>query len=139
MLLEDLLRILEQDQVDYAILFRRLNNFKTTECQNRFIRDFFIDRDTFDTWSARYVTHLAKENSANTERKQRMDQTNPKFKLRNYLAKVAIYKAEDNKDYSEIDRLFTLLQHPYDEWPEYEDYANFPQEWAQQVSVSCSS
>ena len=27
----------------------------------------------------------------------------------------------------------------YDEWPEYESYADFPPDWAENISVSCSS
>ena len=68
-----------------------------------------------------------------------MDQANPKYILRNYLAQIAIGKAEQERDYSEVDRLLALLQRPYDEQPEMAAYAAPPPEWAQQISVSCSS
>ena len=64
---------------------------------------------------------------------------NPKYILRNYMAEMAIRKAEEEKDYSEIDTLMTLLQSPYDEHSEYEHYAGHPPDWASQLSVSCSS
>lgn len=67
-----------------------------------------------------------------------MKNINPKYILRNYMAEVAIKKAE-NKDYSEIEQLFNLLQNPFDEQPENETYASFPPEWAQEISISCSS
>ncbi len=54
------------------------------------------------------------------------------------MAEVAIRKAEQ-KDYSEIERLFNLLQYPFDEQPENEIYAGYPPEWSQEISVSCSS
>ena len=41
-----------------------------------------------------------------------MNRVNPKYVLRNYLAQTAIEKAQQ-KDFSEIDRLLTLLQNPY--------------------------
>jgi len=131
-LLSDLLGLMQQNNVDYTILFRRLAKF--ADC-----RDLFVDRESYDAWSERYAQRLQKENSQGEARKHRMSRVNPKFILRNYLAEVAIRKAEDEKDYSEIDKLFTILQHPYDEWPEYESYAGHPPEWAEQISVSCSS
>ena len=38
-----------------------------------------------------------------------MNRVNPKYVLRNYLVQTAIEKAQQ-KDFSEIDRLLTLLQ-----------------------------
>jgi uncharacterized protein YdiU (UPF0061 family) len=59
--------------------------------------------------------------------------------LRNYLAEIAIRKAEDDKDYSEIDTLFNLLSHPFDEQLDLEIYTNEAPDWAQNLEVSCSS
>ena len=67
-----------------------------------------------------------------------MDAVNPKYVLRNYLAQVAIEKAQ-NKDYSELARLLAVLQRPYDEQPEHEHYAALPPDWASHLEVSCSS
>jgi hypothetical protein len=72
------------------------------------------------------------------ERKISMESVNPKFILRNYLAEIAIRKAEDNQDYSEIEKLLNILHHRFDEWIEFENYASLPPNWARQISVSCS-
>ena len=50
-----------------------------------------------------------------------------------------IRKAEDEGDYSEIDRLMTLLQAPFDEHSEQAHYADPPPAWASRLAVSCSS
>ena len=55
------------------------------------------------------------------------------------MAEQAIREAQDNGDYSEVERLYQLLRNPYDEQPEISDYSVLPPEWAQQISVSCSS
>jgi uncharacterized protein YdiU (UPF0061 family) len=67
-----------------------------------------------------------------------MNRVNPKFVLRNHLAETAIRRAKE-KDFSEVERLAAVLQHPFDEQPEYERYAALPPDWAGSLEVSCSS
>jgi uncharacterized protein YdiU (UPF0061 family) len=67
-----------------------------------------------------------------------MDSVNPKYVLRNYLAQVAIEKAQQ-KDFSEISRLLAILEHPFDEQPEAEAYGPPPPDWGTRLQVSCSS
>ena len=138
-LLENILNLMEDDKVDYTIFFRRLCEFDSLDKNNNdSIRDIFIQRDLFDIWATSYQQRLNSECSNDEQRAHKMKQTNPKYILRNYMAETAITKAEQ-KDYSEIERLFNLLQKPFDEQPENESYAGFPPEWAQEISVSCSS
>lgn len=139
-LVEELLELMQSDYVDYTILFRRLCDFDSENLNNNAaIRDIFIHRDQFEQWALKYQQRLAEEVDNDKQRALKMKQVNPKYILRNYMAEVAIQKAEEEKDYSEIDRLFTLLQHPFDEQPENEHYAGLPPEWAEEISVSCSS
>jgi uncharacterized protein YdiU (UPF0061 family) len=67
-----------------------------------------------------------------------MHAVNPQYVLRNYLAQVAIEKAQQ-KDFSEIERLLTVLMTPFDEHPGSEHYAGLPPDWGAHVAVSCSS
>jgi len=139
-LTRDLLTLMAADNVDFTILFRRLTEFSSLDtASNTSIRDLFLQRESFDQWANRYTQRLMNENSNDNARRHAMQQTNPKFILRNYLAEIAIRKAEDEKDYSEIDRLHRLLQHPFDEHPAEEHYAGFPPDWAGNIAVSCSS
>ena len=144
-LVEELLGLMQNDNVDYTILFRRLCDFDSENINNQdinnnaAIRDIFIQRDQFDQWANKYQQRLAKGSDNDKQRAIKMKKVNPKYILRNYMAEVAIKKAEEEKDYSEIDRLFNLLQNPFDEQPENETYAGHPPEWAQEISVSCSS
>jgi serine/tyrosine/threonine adenylyltransferase len=75
-------------------------------------------------------------------RRKRMNQLNPKYVLRNYLAQVAIDKATAG-DYSEIHRLMQLLKNPYDEQPEFQSYFAKRPGWALNKPgcsmLSCSS
>jgi len=139
-LVEDLLVLMKNDHVDYTILFRKLCDFETENINNRTqIRDIFIQREQFDQWANLYQQRLIKEGSNDKQRSIEMKQVNPKYILRNYMAEVAIKKAENEQDYTEIDRLFKLLQNPFDEQPENEQYAGLPPDWSNEISVSCSS
>ena len=139
-LLEKLLNIMAADQVDYTIFFRQLCDFSTSNQDNhRHIKDLFIQQPAIDDWLARYQQRLKNENSLDDSRRKNMLQTNPKYILRNYMAELAIKQAEDEHDYQEIDTLLHLLQSPFEEHPDMERYAGLPPDWANRISVSCSS
>jgi len=139
-LVRDLLNLMAEDQVDYTILFRTLCQFSEHEtAPNHTARDLFLQREVFDHWAVRYKQRLRQQGMASEERQALMRRVNPRFILRNYMAETAIRKAQDEKDYSEIDRLISLLHSPYDEQPEHAHYAGFPPDWAKNIAVSCSS
>jgi uncharacterized protein YdiU (UPF0061 family) len=137
-LVSDLLGLLAEHGTDFTIFFRALGSF-VPGTENPAVRDLMVNRDAFDAWAARYATRLAAESSNDAERRTRMNAANPKYVLRNHLAQVAIDKATQQKDFSEIDRLLKLLQRPFDEQPEFEAYAAPPPDWAKGIEVSCSS
>src|SRR6185295_5692310 len=138
-LIQDLLALMQLHHVDYTNLFRALGLFQTgSPSLNQGLRDFFLDRDAFDKWAHRYEDRLREEGSRDADRLVRMNRVNPKYVLRNYLAQTAIEKAQQ-KDFSEIDRLLTLLQNPYNDQPGMDGYAASPPNWGKHLAVSCSS
>ena len=98
-----------------------------------------MDRAAFDAWATLYRARLQQEGSLDAERATRLDRVNPKYILRNYMAQVAIQKAVQDRDYTDVNRLLALLQNPFDEHPEMAHYAGFPPDWASSIEVSCSS
>ena len=139
-LLEDTLKLLHDSRADYTTFFRRLGSFDSAPgAGNAPLRELFVDRDAFAAWAGRYRARLGLEAGTDAARKPRMDQVNPKYVLRNYLAETAIRRAADERDYSEIDRLMRLLAHPFDEQATMQAYAEPAPQWASALSVSCSS
>lgn len=135
-----LLEILKGGRADYTNFFRRLSDFsKDNPDSNNRISSVFNDGSLFDGWSDLYAERLRVEESNDRERKKEMDSVNPKYILRNYIAEQAIRKAVDENDYSEIERVHTLLRNPFAEQPEFDNYAEPAPAWARKLIISCSS
>ena len=134
-LINQLLEIMQTNNVDYTIFFRQLADYSA---DNPSIRDQFIDRESFDTWADKYRQRLQQQSSSEQQRHHQMHSVNPKYALRNYMAQAAIDAAQQG-DYTEVNLLLEILQAPFAEHPKAEKYADLPPDWAEQISVSCSS
>jgi uncharacterized protein YdiU (UPF0061 family) len=126
-LYQEILRLLDFHHLDYTRFWRQLAD------------DIIPNQIRNEQWYNVYKHRLTLEGSyANQTRRTRMNQINPKYILRTYMAQVAIEKAQKG-DYNEIDRLLHLLRHPYDDQPEMNDYAKESPKWANTIVISCSS
>lgn len=139
-LVTDLLNLMDSSRADYTTLFRALGTLRQdTSVAPSDLRDQFLHREVFDDWLARYRERLRAEKSRDEERHISMNRVNPKYILRNHLAQGAITRAVQQRDYSEIDRLMTLLSDPFTEQPGMEAYAVPPPPGEPPIIVSCSS
>lgn len=139
-LAQRLLDQMAEERRDYTNSWRLLSEFDSTAgAANSRICDQFIDRARFAAWADDYAARLRAEQSIDAERRSAMNQINPKYVLRNYLAQTAIDRAREQRDYSEIDRLLRVLHTPFAEHPGDVDLAAPPPDWGRKLSVSCSS
>lgn len=94
------------------------------------------------SWLAQYRDRVLTAGIKDVDRKKKMDAVNPKYVLRNYMAQLAIDKAETG-DYSLVAEMLEMLRRPYDEQPEYSEYFAKRPEWARNRAgcsmLSCSS
>ncbi|MCH2053622.1 YdiU family protein [Acinetobacter pittii] len=127
------LRILQTEQLDYTQSFIRLQNK-----EYKALRDDCLDIRQFDEFLSQYES--IREHQNIDELDANMQKANPVYILRNHMAQRAIEAAERD-DFSEVDRLFKLLNHPYTKQPELEqpqDLGPLPSD-VPDVAVSCSS
>ncbi len=141
--LEDTLLLSETDM---TLFFRLLSRYKIGQPEKGLDQmeiAFYKPEELTDAirskwkgWFEAYDKRLQEEDSEDEVRSKLMNSVNPKYVLRNYMAQMAIDKADEG-DYSLIDELFTVLKKPYDEQPKYEKWFAKRPEWARH-KVGCS-
>jgi len=101
-----------------------------------------VDRTALGVWLARYRARIRAEAHPDSIRRDTMNSVNPLYVPRNYLAQLAIDKAEAG-DFSRVREMLDVLRRPYTEQPGREEYAAKRPEWARRRAccsmLSCSS
>ena len=131
-LIQGLLDIMESEKLDYTNTFRNLTqaltNKKTSELYSNIAK----------SWIVSFQERHTKEALSADKKLTSMNQVNPKFILRNYMAQEAIDAAEDS-DFSKLETLIVVLTNPFEELEEHQKFANKSPAWAKDLEISCSS
>ncbi len=150
--------VLQAVETDMTLFFRLLgslpmdaaaDSLEDAALVSLFSRAFYSDNalqaphvNAMAGWLRRYIARVREDAVPPTARLTQMNRANPKYVLRNYQAQLAIDALEQG-DASVLERLMTVLKHPYDEQPENDDLAVKRPEWARHKAgcsaLSCSS
>jgi uncharacterized protein YdiU (UPF0061 family) len=136
-LVDDVLKLLASEAVDFTIFWRRLSHWaRSQDPADRSVHDLFVQQDGIGAWLAAFAqVHAPSDRAAASAR---MLACNPKYVLRNHLGELAI-RAARQKDFSVVANLLKVLETPFDEHPGQAQFADFPPDWASQIEISCSS
>lgn len=157
-LISELLEILPLVETDMAIFYRRLAAIEVgtdqatatdAELIAPLMDAYYVPsqltagvRSRIGAWIRRYRERARRDGTPDEERRERMNSVNPKYVLRNYMAQLAIDRAESGDD-SLVHELLELLRRPYDEQPDKEEFAGKRPDWARHrpgcSMLSCSS
>jgi len=131
-LIQGLLDIMETEKLDYTNTFRNLTQALAEENSPE------LQSEISKSWVVSFLERHSKETLSKDKRLKLMNQVNPKFILRNYMAQEAIEAAEVN-DSSKLETLMIVITQPYEELIEHEKFANKSPIWAKDLEISCSS
>lgn len=152
----ELHEVLQLVETDMTIFYRKLAD---VDCENLQLSDAELlaplmdayyapdalsaaDKTRTCNWLRQYQQRVVVDSTSNLIRRQRMNNINPKYVLRNYMAQLAIDKAELG-DFSLVNELLELLRQPYAEQADMAHFAVKRPDWARDRAgcsmLSCSS
>jgi serine/tyrosine/threonine adenylyltransferase len=150
----ELFELLQKEETDMTVFFRRLALVPLDDASDDALLEplaeaFYAPAGAsvahgkqVAAWLRRYIERVRLDHADAAVRVRRMNDANPKYVLRNYLAQQAIDAAERG-DLCPLQRLQQVMRRPYDEQPEHEDLAQKRPEWARHKpgcsALSCSS
>jgi uncharacterized protein YdiU (UPF0061 family) len=158
-LISELLALLQKSETDMTLFYRHLADVPVqgeaahaatdegmiAPLLNAYYQPAQVDSEQrlqLAQWIRKYQERVVLDGTPDAIRKERMNAVNPKFVLRNYLAQLAIDKAEAG-DSSLVAELLQVLRRPYDEQPGREQFAEKRPDWARNRAgcsmLSCSS
>ena len=149
-LVAELFALLRETETDMTLFFRDLASVDLRNVAIEPLLDAYYARSAVtpalrertEAWLNAYAKRVRMAGIDEHARRARMNAVNPRFVPRNYLAQLAIDKAETG-DYSALHELMDVLRRPYDEQPGKEAFAAKRPEWARHRAgcsmLSCSS
>jgi uncharacterized protein YdiU (UPF0061 family) len=145
-LAREILVALSETETDFTLFFRRLGAVPLEGSDEALIAPlapaFYDEQASHERLAAWLRRYLVRARAEGPDRTSRMATVNAKYVFRNYLAQQAI-DALDAGDAGPLERLMRILQRPYDDQPENEEFAARRPEWARSKpgcsALSCSS
>jgi uncharacterized protein YdiU (UPF0061 family) len=151
----ELFELLVKTETDMTLFFRALAEVSVTELPEDdaavvapLAESYYAESGAAEVraetaaWVRRYGALAASDGRSDQSRRDAMNQVNPLYVMRNYLAQMAIDAAEQN-DFAKVTELLDVMRHPYDVQTGRAEYAMKRPEWARErvgcSQLSCSS
>jgi uncharacterized protein YdiU (UPF0061 family) len=138
-LVQDLLDAMAGGRADFTLTFRRLGDAALDPASDARLRALFAEPTAFDEWAARWRQRLVQEPQSGVERQAAMHAVNPAFIPRNHRVEAVIAAAVTDDDYRPFEELLTVLAKPYQDQPDFADYAKAPQEHERVCQTFCGT
>jgi uncharacterized protein YdiU (UPF0061 family) len=123
-ILDGFLDILARNKADFTLAFRRLAEVQEGD-DAPLLSVIGEDRGAL-AWVERYKARMMRESQSAHIRASLLRQVNPIYIPRNHHVEAVLQAAIEQSDLAPFERLFTVLQKPYDERPDDSDYATSP-------------
>jgi uncharacterized protein YdiU (UPF0061 family) len=121
-LADDLFAIMEANEADFTLTFRRLADV-LDQRDNYPAAILFRDPSAFIAWSQQWQTRLKNDPEDTQNRTQSMRNANPVYIPRNHLVQQIIDAAVERHDFAPFEKLLEVTANPFEERPNLEHYA----------------
>ena len=153
-LITDLIHVLQNSKIDMTCFFSALSSpidvlqthtdhpLPTPILKALYKSSAESEGRALKKWLSRYLKRVESDAWSDTERIALQRRSNPRYILRNWLTYEAIKLAEDG-DFSEVERLLSIIRNPYTEQDIPTRYSALRPDWAAHTpgcsQLSCSS
>jgi len=131
------LAAMEGNHIDWTLAFRCLA--EAASGQGERIRSLFSNAPTFNLWHDQWQSRLLQECVAPSERASAMRRVNPAFIPRNHRVEQSLSAAVERSNYEPFDKLLKILTRPFDDQPEFVDYAEPAPEGSAHYRTFCGT
>ena len=112
-LITNLLEIMEEEKADFTNSFRLLSKALIGDTQS--IRKLFNNSRRFDGWIMIWQERISQEGVAEEKIASSMDKVNPMYIPRNHKVEEALEASVFDNDMKPFNKLYSVLQNPYNE------------------------
>ena len=129
----DLLKTMAENEADFTLTFRRLGDAvpeagkAPDPAAIEAVRSLFIDPTAYDRWAERWHRRRAEEPGDGRARRQMMRTANPAFIPRNHRVEAMIEAAVERQDFAPFETLLKVLARPFDDQPDFAQFAEAPE------------
>jgi len=120
-LINDLLTLMQEQRVDFTLLFRGLSDAVQGEMVT--VRSLFADPKLFNAWYEQWFERLARDPIELDARVSLMNSVNPIYIPRNHKVEEALQAAEKDLNYAPFEKLMSVLAEPFLKRKGLEEYA----------------
>ena len=152
-LIDDFLKILEDNKIDFTNGFRILSKVLLQESnqektqgktqgktqENTQKTSFYVADKKYLDWQEKWQNRLKKESSELNEIATAMDKVNPILIARNHIIADIIQQSVFKNDYSEFNEFLQAIQNPFTENKKYHKYYSPPQEHERVLNTFCGT
>lgn len=118
-IIEDLLKLMEDNEADFTNTFRGLTMGEFSEVE-LFVTPEFVQ------WRDRWELRLGRQRQSMEESKELMQNSNPAVIPRNHRVEEALEAAVERGDYSVMEKLLAVLSNPYAYSTAQDEYSKLP-------------
>ena len=138
-LLEELLRLMKENESDYTLTFRYLSKILDNDNDNSDFTNQFKNDNRIVSWITQWKERVKRQKKSLETIKDSMLKVNPAYIPRNHRIEQAIYEATKDNNFSEMETLILLLKNPYTDQKNNIKYMNPPNQRKNDYQTFCGT